>query len=495
MSTNRVAVQPKHGRLVVRSRRAEPGAGHSAKWYLYLGAFLLTVLGMVVVAAPVNPGESSYLADAAQLRGGLRYDLALDRYADASRVAPQDAKPHCLEGQILNLQHEWQEAVKAYARCAALDPASGVIWLALGNARNQVGDSADALKDWQKSFDLGDMSGGEQLALAAETRGDVAGAIEWWRRQPQSSPTALAHLGILSLWQGDWASAGQYMAKAERSHVLWLVTDRFTAVATLQPNQFLRESQLGQAFLSANLPALALAPWQRAVKLAPSSGETRAYLGWTLLLLGQPRLAAPDISLGLERDSTNSFVWFAAGELAMSERQPSVGLQYFQMGVRLDPNNPVLWAQAGQAALELRDYTAAEQMLQTASNLSSSPTSAIALLDLYVDYRLGLSDGSALHAATLALTRWKGNEPLEFRLAEIYAASNETTNAYYAAKAAEQLDPTDPGPYVLLGLQAENEGNYVTAAVLLRTALALRPDGPLAAEAETLLAPIADITV
>lgn len=179
----------------------------------------------------------------------------------------------------------------------------------------------------------------------------------------------------------------------------------------------------------------------------------------------------------------------------MSERQPSVGLQYFQMGVRLDPNNPVLWAQAGQAALELRDYTAAEQMLQTASNLSSSPTSAIALLDLYVDYRLGLSDGSALHAATLALTRWKGNEPLEFRLAEIYAASNETTNAYYAAKAAEQLDPTDPGPYVLLGLQAENEGNYVTAAVLLRTALALRPDGPLAAEAETLLAPIADITV
>ena len=111
-----------------------------------------------------------------------------------------------------------------------------------------------------------------------------------------------------------------------------------------------------------------------------------------------------------------------------------------------------------------------------------------------MDFHLGIDDGTARAAGIRAVTRWPHSEALEFLLAQIFVDSNQMVDAYYATVTAHLLDPTDPGPYVYLGAQAENEGDYVTAALDLRIALALRPSGPLAPEARTLLAPIADVS-
>ncbi len=495
MSTNRPPTAISSARLARLSLFARPQGVRTVRWYVCLAGFALAFLGVVIVCAPTYPAEEQYLVAAAHMRDNLRYDLALARYADASRLAPGDPKPFCLEGQVLGLQQEWQEAAAAYAHCASLDSAADGTWLALGNARSQLGDETGALAAWQRSSKLGDVAAVEQLALAAEEQGNVTGAIALWRQIPTSNPEAPAHLGMLALWQGDWASAQRYLGLAKQSESSsWLQSDGFDTVLTLPPNSFQSEGQLGHAFLSANLPRLALAPWQRAVALAPRNGEAHAYLGETWLLLGQPALANPEIASGLELAPSTSFVWFAAGELAMAQAQPSLGLRDFQQGAGLDPANPLLWEEAGRASLELRDYYGAEQMMQTASDLSNNPDEAIALLSIYVDYHLGFLDGTARHAGIAAVTRWPGNETLEFLLAEIFTGTNEAANAYYTAEAARSLDPTDPGPYVLLGAQAENEGNYVTAALMLRIALALRPGGPYAREAEALLAPIQDIS-
>jgi Flp pilus assembly protein TadD len=302
---------------------------------------------------------------------------------------------------------------------------------------------------------------------------------------------------MLELWQGYAPGAEHDMlaALAGRSRAAgWLVTDGFLALAARPEQTADTEGQLGHAFLVANLPALALAPFQHAVKLAPKDGEAHSYLGWTLLLLGRTAQAREEIDQGLELSPAASFAWFAAGELALAEQQPGPAIRYFQEGATLDPHNPLFWAEAGRAALLLHDYASAEQMLQTASDLSKSPAEAIALLHLYVDFHVGFLDGSARHAGIDAVHRWPGNETLELLLAEIFTDNNESANAYYAALAAHVLDPTDPGPYVILGAQAENEGDYGHAALLLRVALALSPDGPFASQAEMLLAPIQDVS-
>lgn len=230
------------------------------------------------------------------------------------------------------------------------------------------------------------------------------------------------------------------------------------------------------------------------MNLAPQSGVAHAYLGWTFLQLGQTLQAQTEITRGLSLSPSVSFVWFAAGALALALEQPFQALPDFQYGATLDPNNPLFFAEAGQAALQLRNYTAAEQFFKTASSLSSAPTEAIALLSIYVDFHLGMGDGTARAAGIQAVTRWPHNETLEFLLAQIFADSNQAVDAHYAILTAHLLDPTDPGPYVFMGAQAENEGDYVTAALDLRIALALRPNGPFAPEAQTLLASIADVS-
>jgi tetratricopeptide (TPR) repeat protein len=465
-------------------------------WYLYLAGFVLSLLGLVAACAPVSPGEQQYLAAAAGYRANLRYDLALARYSDASRAAPTDPLPYCLSGQIRVLQQEWATAAATFAECARLGPGRSQAWLELGDTRSRLGDSAGATLAWKRSAGLGDIAAAERLAEAAEARGDVTGALELWRQIP-ADRLAIAHLGILDLWQGNARAAAGEMRSAlagGNPSAAWLVTDGFTVLVALPEHSADTGGRLGHAFLDANLPALALAPFQDAVKLAPNDGEAHSYLGWTLLLLGRTAQAAKEIDQGLRLSPLVSFTWFAAGELALARQQPGPAIRYLQEGATIDPRNPLFWAEAGRASLLQHDYASAEQMLETASNLSTIPVEAIALLHIYVDFHLGLLDGSARRAGIDATRRWPGNEALEFLLAEIFTDNNESANAFYAAEEAHLLDPTDPGPYVLLATQAENEGDYVHAALLLRVALALSPNGPFASQAETLLAPIQDIS-
>ena len=63
------------------------------RWYLHLAGFLLALRHWSLAIGPTYPGEQQYLVTAERLEAGLRYDLALARYADASAVAPTDPGP------------------------------------------------------------------------------------------------------------------------------------------------------------------------------------------------------------------------------------------------------------------------------------------------------------------------------------------------------------------------------------------------------------------
>jgi tetratricopeptide (TPR) repeat protein len=452
----------------------------------------------LVAMAPVVPSAGQYIAAAAQARAGYRYDRALAFYSAASTADPVDPRPHCLAGQVYVLQQLLPQAVAAYQRCTQLAPRDPAAWIALGHALSTGGDTAGALAAWRRAASVGGLDGWRWLALHAEASGSFPDAVALWTELPPEDPQALEHLGLLALWRGDVATAriDFEAARAQPSkYADEIVDDGFALLAVAAPNTSNEFGRLGYTFLLAGMPSFALAPLRRAVALDAHNGAAHAYLGWTLWLSGQQAEARREIALGEQLAPALSFAWFAAGEVTAADGSAKRALALFQRGSDLDTHNPVLWAELGRMYLATSDYLSAEFALDNAARLSTDPSYTATYLRLFADHRYGITNGRARFAAASALARWPQSEPVHYLAGIIYDLLGQPTDAFYAWQAAVTLDPTDPGPYVALGRYAENEGNLTTAALDLRIALALAPKGPLAAQAQALLAPITDIPV
>lgn len=461
------------------------------------------VLGCCVLAVallPIGPTAEDYLAAAARASAGLRYDRALADYARASALAPTDARPSCLSGDVLALQAVWAAAIAADHRCTVRDPANPGGWLALGDALAAANaPAAAAAAAWTHAARLGDSTALRRLATQEEQAGDLTVAATTWGRLPAHDPQAAAHLGLLALARGAWDSAARHIAVVcaqPNATCLWVEQNGFAALAAQGPAApEVTLGMVGYHLLGIGAPALAIVPLRAALRLAPRDGVARGFLGWAEWQTGARVAARADVALAVRLAPSQSFNWFASGELAAATGQLGMALANLRQGLLLDSRNAVLWAAAGQVELALHDYVDAELALQAAAQLASDPGATASWLQFYLDTRVGLTDGRALLAANTAVALWPESAAVQVRAGELYALVNQPTPAYYALVRANQLDPHDPGPYVFLARYAEQDGQYVQAALDLRTALALRPDGPYAAQASALLAPLASINV
>ncbi len=480
--------------------RPTGGARAAPSRVRYVLAVLVVVAACVACLGPVSPSAQDYLSAAAQARSVQRYDRALADYARAAAQLPTYARPWCLQGEVYGLQQEWPAAVAAYRRCASLGPDDATTWLRLGDALQQASDRAGARVAWGRSAALGGRSAIRRLALADEQDGNLPDAIAAWVRLPPQDPQALAHLGLLALTRGDVETARADFVAARATPNAFaddLVDQGFVALAA-RPFAGARDfAELGYDLLAAGMPGLAVAPLRTAVARDPSFGDAHSFLGWALWQRGVPEQAEArqEIATGLRLAPGLSFAYFAAGEVAFADARPRDALALFRHGLSLDARNPVLWSEAARAALALADYTTAEIALGDAAALSTDPAFSSAYVQFYLDHDIGFSDSRALTAATTAAARFPEDEHIRFQLAQVYDLLISPSDAYYSTLQALALDPTDPGPYLLLGRFAEDRGDLVAAALYLRTALALRPNGPLAGQARELLAPIAAIPV
>jgi Flp pilus assembly protein TadD len=463
----------------------------------------LTLLTIVVALTPQQPGVTALLAAANQQRANYRYDRALALEAEARAEDPNDPRPACAQGQTLLLQREVAAAVVAYQTCVALAPDNASDWLALGDSlaaanasRTGVSNGAAseaAASAWTHAARLGSDDAWARLALRDERLGRLSDATSAWAQvTPEGalSELASAHLGLLALARGDVVAA--------RGHLALLATSRDTLATQLLDNGvFLFDQRppvveldwlgIGYALLAMNLPAVALGPLQRAVALAPTDGAAQAYYGYALWTLGQRAAARPHIAAGLTGRFILPFAWYAAGLEALNDGHAAQALTDFQTGALTAPKNPALWSAAGDAAVGSGQFLVAELSYQNAAQYSATPDATITLIQFYLEHGLGLSDGTAIKAAREGLFRFPDSEPLAVLEGLIYQTQGQQDYAQNYFTYAQQLDPTDPGPWFYLGSMAAATGEIVTAVVDLRTALALQPSGPFAAKARAAL--------
>lgn len=454
----------------------------------------LTLLALCVTFAPMRPGVTTYLLSAAQARKVHRYDTALALYADAHAVTAADSRPLCASGDVYTLQLQTKAAITAYRACVALDPGDGSAWLRLGDALTSAQDDAGAVSAWQRAGAAGDAAGYYRLAERATALGQFDEAARWWTRAPSGDIEAQGQLGLLALAQGDIVAARAHFIITNGASSAFANQLRAAGVYELvqrPPSSAADEEAIGYALLTLGKPTLALAPLGRAVQLSPTDGSARAYYGWTLWLLGQRAAARPQIADGVRYRPTLPFALYAAGQVAMTDGHFGEALARFETALEVTPRNPALWSAAGDAALAESDYVTAGLSYSNAAQYSDDPAYTIALVHFYLDHGLGMSDGSALQTAFNATRRFPSNETLAFLLGRLYLTLGQQIQAYYAFSNAVTLDPTDPGPWFYLGTYSASGGDVVPAVVDLRTALALQPTGPYAAQARKALAAFA----
>jgi tetratricopeptide (TPR) repeat protein len=321
-----------------------------------------------------------------------------------------------------------------------------------------------------------------------------------WQRQAPSTADAEAeeHLGLLALRQADYDRARAHLVAARELPGYYgqdAVDQGFVELAALGPKDAVGLTRVGVAFVRASLPTFARMPLEQAIALDPSIAEAHAYLAWVDWLAGQRDASRTEASNARKLNPIDPFTLFVAAEQALAAGRWVEADGELNLALKHDNENAVLWVERGRARENMSDYVGADLSYETAANLGSEPQFAQVYLGFFVSHHYGLDNGRALRAAALESTRWPNQAQVQELAGQIYELAAQSTFALFAYEHANQLDPSDPQPYFDIGRLSYTNGEYDTAALDLRTVIALRPNGPLAAKARVLLAPIANFDV
>ena len=468
------------------------------RWLRRSGWLALLTIVVLLPVAQWGSSKDDLFATATAAQSAWRYDSALADYARIEQLDPADPRPHCLQAHVFALQERYAQAQAAYAACEQLGERTASTWLAQGDAALNGGDVAAAEREWLLAASSGSPSAHRRLALLYEREGHLTDAVEQWQALGTSDAQAEEHLGLLALSAGDDELARADLVAARNlpdGDGLQAADERFVALAALDQHDAAGLAAVGGAFVRADMLSLSIQPLQSALALDPTNGSAHGDLAWVLLAAGQYVAAKAESASAVRLAPQDSFAWFVAAELAMSDARWTNAVTDLQTGLAVDPANPVLWAALGRAYQGQHDYLRTELSLVSAAQLGAEPEFTVQLLQFYVAHGIGVALGQGVHAADTALARFPTNAQVVQLAGEVYEMSRAVDKAYATYQQANTLDPSLPDPYFYVGRMALRAEDFDLAILDLNIYLALRPDGDLAAQARTLLRPFADVNV
>jgi tetratricopeptide (TPR) repeat protein len=492
--------------MAARAARAERARAVRMARRSRLFGWIAAVLALCVVLVPAGPSKNDLYAAAAAARAAWRYDRALALYQQAAHLDPDDPHPQCLIAEVLALQRLYAASIAAYTRCQALGASGPDVWLARGDVARDGGDVAGAERSWLRAAALGSFTARRRLGTLYESQGRFDDAQAQWsalaEAQRQAPGTANGeaeeHLGLLALRVADYDAARAHLVAARELPGFFgqdAVDQGFVQLAAQAPTDAAGLTQVGVSFVRAGLPTFARMPLEQAIALNPSIPEAHAYLAWVDWLAGQTAACVAEVTIARTLNPVDSFTLFIAAELSLSASRWAAASSELDLALAHDGKNPVLWAERGRAQEHLANYIQAELSYEQAASLATDPQFTEIWLAFYVGHRYGLATGRAARAAVVASARWSDQAQVQELAGQIYELAGQQVTALAVYQRANTLDPSDPQPYFDAGRLFLAAGEYDTAALDLRTVIALRPHGPLAAKALALLAPIADFDI
>ena len=119
---------------------------------------------------------------------------------------------------------------------------------------------------------------------------------------------------------------------------------------------------LGMVEFAKKSPQRAAAYFAEATRVAPSDGDSHAWLGRALATT-DTKAAIAELARGAELDPADASIWHDLGQLQLKTSHVRDAGRSFSAAVKLDPNEPKIWIGLGRCRFEFQEYDDAEKAL------------------------------------------------------------------------------------------------------------------------------------
>jgi tetratricopeptide (TPR) repeat protein len=381
-----------------------------------------------------------------------KYDLAINDFRAALTQLPTNSRASLgLSDALTGKGNETlaasnnSAAIPLFDEAIKLDPANGVAYAKLGAIYESAGDNARAINHYEKALSL-----------------------------DPTFTTVLPGLAAAYFESGDIAKAENYL---DRSESAGLVTAEV---------RFIR----GVLLYKQNNNASALAQFDRVVELEPFNAAAHYHRGLVLERLGAPDRSIEAFNKVLEIDPNNSAAMFDLAVAAYNKGDYDAALTSYQRLVTKEPKNFQAHANLGST---LRQLGRCEEANASFSAAEAGLKSA----DLYTEWGFCLGQSNKWDNATAKLEKANELTPGAAESSNVgwayynYAASDQANKDEEAARPklekakeflqrAVEIDAKLDAAYVNLGSTNNSLGNFAEAVSVLKIALSLRSDWPIA---------------
>jgi tetratricopeptide (TPR) repeat protein len=407
----------------------------------------------------------------AALDGMVSSLAAWDREAAASETELRRGLPHAptedrLRRRIalasLKLDRDqWADALGDLDAAVAANPDRAFVYLARGMVRDTAGDTAGAVSDFQRAWDL-DRDDPVKAYLLV-TRGLAAGTHD------DPGPPLGALLAAQQAATGG-APPGFMEIGLLRDRADWPV---FAPAAYAEGFGLVAEGRYSEAVASfrATVALDPLIDWA-----AKTEGLVR---GIVSLRNGQYAAAITHFELAVEASPASAEAHRLLGTACHLAQRPAESLKHLTAAIRLAPSDERARIALARALLTREHREEAEQALHdTIAALPASGEARWALAQLYIQSDRSLEAIAELEALSTTFPMLAGRAQLDWLLAGLYRRHQDLEAMTRALSDRARLDLNNPAVHKELGLAHLLRGSRQQALAELLMTARFSPDDP-----------------
>jgi tetratricopeptide (TPR) repeat protein len=327
------------------------------------------------------------------------HEVALDHLSQATNLEPKFGDHHLKLGQVYLQANNPQAAIPPLEESTRLLSNEAKPWLILAEANKIIGDTAQLFKNAERAAEL-DPKNIDPFLLLANTALEIGNPdkafiyCENALNIDSSNPRALLLKSRAQEMVGKLPEALQSFDKAieiapqsislmlehaqliRRASGIHAAVSALEALAKQHPNNPHVLAALAGAQVDNNQIEDAILTAQKALKVNNGNleGLLEVHLLTTLGRLmrrsGQLDQAVNYLGKALQSNQESFDCYIELGRVYQDRRQYSTALDAFQQAIAIEPGNAKAYYLAGQTLKAAKDYTAAEEMLQTAAKLA-----------------------------------------------------------------------------------------------------------------------------
>ncbi len=283
------------------------------------------------------------------------YDPAISHLQKTLELKPGLYEAELNLGLVYLRSHKLAEAEPHFEAAVRLKPADLRAQMYLADSQLAQGKDNAAAKSYQEALKLNPKSPRAELGLGQ----------------------TLLHLGSLDQAAEHYRAAAALDPKL-KSYQLELAAAYAGANRPVEAIAILKESpdtpgaakQLGELYLAANQPQLAVEQFELVVKQSPSLANQMA-LATAYIKNNQEELAAPILEKSLAANPDDYDVQMALGRIWRDKHDYPKAVGRFYIAAKLKPNDPVVWSEIASACVIAEMYPEAIAALDQIRRLNA----------------------------------------------------------------------------------------------------------------------------